>query len=323
MSVKLGVVMDPIESINVKKDTTLAMLLAAQKRGWVIHYMLQSDLYLDQGRAFASVQTLSVRDDPADWFSFGGKSDIALKDLDVILMRKDPPFDIDYIYSTYLLEQAQREGCMIVNNPRSLRDCNEKLFATQFPHCCPPLLVSSSLQKLKAFQQLHEDVIYKPLDGMGGTSIFRVKAKDPNLSVIIETLTLEERRQIMAQKFIPEIVAGDKRILMIDGKPVKYALARVPLVGETRGNLAAGGSGIAQELSDRDRWICEQVGPTLQEMGLLFVGLDVIGDFLTEINVTSPTCIREIDKAFNLDIAGDLMDCIQAKLDQRNSVRVN
>lgn len=323
MSVKLGVVMDPIESINVKKDTTLAMLLAAQRRGWVIHYMLQSDLYLDQGRAFASVQTLSVRDDPADWFSLGSKSDISLAELDVILMRKDPPFDIDYIYSTYLLEQAQREGCMIVNDPRSLRDCNEKLFATEFPQCCPPLLVSSSLQKLKAFQQLHEDVIYKPLDGMGGTSIFRVKPKDPNLSVIIETLTLGGRKQIMAQKFIPAIVAGDKRILMVDGTPVDYALARVPLVGETRGNLAAGGNGIAQELSDRDRWICEQVGPTLREKGLLFVGLDVIGDFLTEINVTSPTCIREIDKAFNLDIAGDLMDCIQAKLDQRTSVRVN
>lgn len=314
MSVKLGVVMDPIESINVKKDTTLAMLLAAQERGWVIHYMLQSDLYLDQGHAYASVQTLSVQDDPADWYSFGSKSTVALADLDVILMRKDPPFDMDYIYSTYLLEQAQRDGTLIVNDPRSLRDCNEKLFATQFPQCCPPLMVSSSLQKLKAFQQLHEDVIYKPLDGMGGASIFRVAAKDPNLSVIVETLTQGGRKQIMAQKYIPEIVKGDKRILMIDGKPVDYALARIPSVGETRGNLAAGGKGVAQELSDRDRWICEQVGPTLSEKGLLFVGLDVIGDFLTEINVTSPTCVREIDKAFNLDIAGDLMDCIQAKL---------
>lgn len=314
MSVKLGVVMDPIESINVKKDTTLAMLLAAQERGWVIHYMLQSDLYLDQGRAYASVQTLSVRDDPADWYSYGSKSDVALADLDVILMRKDPPFDMDYIYSTYILEQAQREGSLIVNDPRSLRDCNEKLFATQFPQCCPPLMVSSSLEKLKAFQQLHEDVIYKPLDGMGGTSIFRVAANDPNRSVIIETLTQGGRKQIMAQKYIPEIVKGDKRILVIDGKPVDYALARVPSVGETRGNLAAGGKGIAQELSDRDRWICEQVGPTLREKGLLFVGLDVIGDYLTEINVTSPTCAREINKAFNLDIAGDLMDCIQQKL---------
>ena len=314
MSVKLGVVMDPIGSINVKKDTTLAMLLAAQERGWVIHYMLQSDLYLEQGHACASVQTLSVQDDPADWFSFGNKFNVALAELDVILMRKDPPFNMDYIYSTYLLEQAQREGTLIVNDPRSLRDCNEKLFATQFPQCCPPLMVSSSLQMLKAFQQLHEDVIYKPLDGMGGTSIFRVAAKDPNLNVIIETLTMGGRKQIMAQRYIPDIIKGDKRILMIDGIPVDYALARIPSVGETRGNLAAGGKGVAQELSDRDRWICEQVGPTLREKGLVFVGLDVIGDFLTEINVTSPTCVREINKAFNLDIAGDLMDCIQKKL---------
>jgi len=229
-------------------------------------------------------------------------------------MRKDPPFDMDYIYSTYLLEQAQREGTLIVNDPQSLRDCNEKLFATQFPQCCPPLIVASSQEKLKAFHRHHEDVIYKPLDGMGGASIFRVKTADPNLSVVIETLTDNGRQQIMAQKFIPDIVNGDKRILMIDGKPVDYALARIPASGETRGNLAAGGSGVAQELTERDLWICEQIGPTLREKGLIFVGLDVIGDYLTEINVTSPTCIREIDKAFNLDIASDLMNCIQAKL---------
>lgn len=312
--VKLGVVMDPIESIVVKKDTTLAMLLAAQERGWVIHYMLQTDLYLDQGASRASMRTLSVKDDEQDWFSLGSSSDIALSELDVILMRKDPPFDVDYIYATYLLEQAQREGSLIVNDPQSLRDCNEKLFATQFPQCCPPLMVGCSTEKLKAFHQLHEDVIYKPLDGMGGTSIFRVTANDPNLSVIIETLTESGQKHIMAQKFIPEIENGDKRILLIDGEPVPYALARVPAVGETRGNLAAGGSGVAQELTDRDRWICEQVGPTAMEKGLLFVGLDVIGDYLTEINVTSPTCVREIDRAFNLDIAGDLMDCIQQKL---------
>ena len=314
MGVKLGVVMDPIQSITVKKDTTLAMLLAAQKRGWVIHYMLQSDMYLDQSEARATIQTLSVKDDEKDWFNLGSKSDIALSELDVVLMRKDPPFDMDYIYSTYLLEQAQRKGVMIVNDPQSLRDCNEKLFATQFPQCCPPLIVASSQEKLKAFHEQHEDVIYKPLDGMGGVSIFRVKAGDPNLSVVIETLTDNGRLQIMAQKFIPDIVNGDKRILMIDGKPVDYALARIPASGETRGNLAAGGSGVAQELTAKDRWICEQIGPTLREKGLIFVGLDVIGDYLTEINVTSPTCIREIDKAFNLDIAGDLMDCIQARL---------
>lgn len=315
MGIKLGVVMDPIESITVKKDSTLAMLLAAQKRGWVIHYILQPDMYLGQGQCRATTQALSVRDDEKDWFSLGNKTDIALSELDVVLMRKDPPFDMDYIYSTYLLEQAQREGVMIVNDPQSLRDCNEKLFATQFPQCCPPLIVSSSQEKLKAFQDQHEDVIYKPLDGMGGASIFRVKADDPNLSVVIETLSNNGRQQIMAQKFIPDIVNGDKRILMIDGKPIDYALARIPASGETRGNLAAGGSGVAQELTDKDRWICDQVGPTLREKNLLFVGLDVIGDYLTEINVTSPTCIREIDKAFDLDIAGELMDCIQAKLD--------
>lgn len=314
MGVKLGVVMDPIESIVVKKDTTLAMLLAAQKRGWIIHYMLQTDLYLDQGVSRASARTLSVQDDEQDWFSLGSSSDIALSELDVILMRKDPPVDVDYINTTYLLEQAQREGTMVVNHPQSLRDCNEKMFATQFPQCCPPFMVACSAEKLKAFHKEHEDVIYKPLDGMGGDSIFRVVASDPNLSVIIETLTMGGRKQIMAQKFIPEIANGDKRILLIDGEPVSYALARVPAVGETRGNLAAGGSGIAQELSDRDRWICEQVGPTVKEKGLLFVGLDVIGDYLTEINITSPTCVREIDRAFNLDIAGELMDCIQQKL---------
>ena len=314
MGVKLGVVMDPIESITVKKDTTLAMLLAAQKRGWVIHYMLQSDMYLDQGQARATIQNLSVKDDEKDWFSLGSKTDTALSELDVVLMRKDPPFDMDYIYSTYLLEQAQCEGVMVVNDPQSLRDCNEKLFATQFPQCCPPLIVASSQEKLKTFHKQHKDVIYKPLDGMGGASIFRVKAGDSNLSVVIETLTDNGRLQIMAQKFIPDIVNGDKRILMIDGEPVDYALARIPASGETRGNLAAGGSGVAQELTKKDRWICEQIGPALREKGLIFVGLDVIGDYLTEINVTSPTCIREIDKAFSLDIAGDLIDCIQAKL---------
>ncbi len=314
MSVKLGVVMDPIESITAKKDTTLAMLLAAQQRGWVIHYMLQSDLYMAQSESRAQARILSVRDDEQDWFTLGSHTDMALAELDIILMRVDPPFDMDYIYTTYLLENAQRAGSLIVNDPQSLRDCNEKLFATQFPQCCPPLVVGSSMEKLKAFHNQHRDVIYKPLDGMGGRSIFRVKPDDPNLSVIIETLTGGGVKHIMAQKFIPEITNGDKRLLLIDGKPVGHALARVPASGETRGNLAAGGSGVAQELSERDYWICEQVAPVLREKGLLFVGLDVIGDYLTEINVTSPTCAREIDRAVNLDIAGDLMECIQAKL---------
>ncbi len=314
MGVKVGVVMDPIESIIVKKDTTLAMLLAAQKRGWAIHYMLHFDLYMDQGSPRAQMRTLSVMDDEQNWFKLGNHSDQALGELDVILMRKDPPFNLDYIYSTYILEQAQREGTLIVNDPKSLRDCNEKLFATQFPQCCPPVLAASSENKLKAFHEEHEDVIYKPLDGMGGSSIFRAKKDDPNLSVIIETLTDGGSRQIMAQKYIPEIREGDKRILLIDGKPVEYCLARIPAMGESRGNLAAGGSGITQKLTDRDRWICNEVSPTLKEKGLLFVGLDVIGDYLTEINVTSPTCLREIDRAQNLDIAADLMDSIQQKL---------
>ena len=317
MTVKLGVVMDPIADINVKKDTTLAMLLAAQRRGWELYYMEQSDLSLDQGLARATVRRLSVEDNPESWFEVGSPQDIALSDLDVVLMRKNPPFDMDFIYSTYILEAAQREGTLVVNDPRSLRDCNEKLFATQFPQCCPPLIVAASAARLKAFHAEHGDVIFKPLDGMGGASIFRVKAGDPNLSVIIETLTDHGRQQIMAQKFLPEIVDGDKRILMVDGVPAEYGLARIPMSGETRGNLAAGGSGVAMPLTDRERWICSQVAPVLREKGLLFVGLDVIGDYLTEINVTSPTCVRELDRAHQLDIAGDLMEAIASKLAAR------
>ena len=317
MTVKLGVVMDPIADINVKKDTTLAMLLAAQRRGWELYYMEQSDLSLDQGLARATVRRLSVEDNPESWFEVGSPQDIALSDLDVVLMRKDPPFDMDFIYSTYILEAAQREGTLVVNDPRSLRDCNEKLFATQFPQCCPPLIVAASAARLKAFHAEHGDVILKPLDGMGGASIFRVKAGDPNLSVIIETLTNHGRQQIMAQKFLPEIVDGDKRILMVDGVPAEYGLARIPMSGETRGNLAAGGSGVAMPLTDRERWICSQVAPVLREKGLLFVGLDVIGDYLTEINVTSPTCVRELDRAHQLDIAGELMEAIASKLAAR------
>ena len=317
MTVKLGVVMDPIADINVKKDTTLAMLLAAQHRGWELYYMEQSDLSLDQGLARATVRRLSVEDNPESWFEVDSPQDIALSDLDVVLMRKDPPFDMDFIYSTYILEAAQREGTLVVNDPRSLRDCNEKLFATQFPQCCPPLIVAASAARLKAFHAEHGDVIFKPLDGMGGASIFRVKAGDPNLSVIIETLTDHGRQQIMAQKFLPEIVDGDKRILMVDGVPAEYGLARIPMSGETRGNLAAGGSGVAMPLTDRERWICSQVAPVLREKGLLFVGLDVIGDYLTEINVTSPTCVRELDRAHQLDIAGDLMEAIASKLAAR------
>ena len=316
MTVKLGVVMDPIESINYKKDSTLAMLLEAQERGWRLFYMEQQDLFLSDGVAKASMHALTVAEDPSRWFERGAPLTQPLSDLDVILMRKDPPFDNEFLYSTYMLECAERAGTLVVNRPQSLRDFNEKMFATQFPQCCPPLLVSRRIKELKRFHQQHLDVIYKPLDGMGGMSIFRVQQGDPNLNVILETLTLHGQRQIMAQKFIPEIIDGDKRILMVDAEPMPYALARIPAQGETRGNLAAGGSGQGVELSERDRWICSQVAPTLKSAGLLFVGLDVIGDYLTEINVTSPTCIRELDAQFALNISGKLMDAIAKKLNK-------
>ncbi|OGT69895.1 MAG: glutathione synthase [Gammaproteobacteria bacterium RIFCSPLOWO2_02_FULL_57_10] len=318
MTRRLGIVMDPIQTINYKKDTSLAMLMAAQERGWSLHYMEQSDLYLKDGVAFGLMRDLQVAWNDQQWFTLGEQHDEPLGDLDVILMRKDPPFDNEYIYSTYLLEQAENAGCLVVNKPQSLRDCNEKLFATQFPQCCPPLVVSNNTSVLRAFHAEHGDVIFKPLDGMGGSSIFRLKKDDPNVSVIIETLTGHGRTPIMAQRFIPDIVKGDKRILLIDGDPVPYALARVPMQGETRGNLAAGGTGVAQPLSDRDRWIASQVRDVVKAKGLLFVGLDVIGDYLTEINVTSPTCVRELNKAYNLDIAGDLMNCIEKKLSANN-----
>jgi glutathione synthase len=314
MTVNVGVVMDPIESIAYKKDSTMAMLWAAQDRGWSLHYMEQSDLFLDRGTARARMAPLKVFRDPQRWFERGEYRDQDLSELDVILMRKDPPFDNEYIYSTYILEAAERTGTLVVNRCQSLRDCNEKVFATQFPQCWPPLLVSADQARLKAFHATHEDAIFKPLDGMGGSAIFRVRAGDPNVNVILETLTRDGTQTIMAQQFIPQIEAGDKRILVINGEPVPYCLARVPLAGETRGNLAAGGRGVAQPRSDRDREIAETVAPALVEKGLLFVGLDVIGDYLTEINVTSPTCIREIDAAYDLDIGGQLMDCIAGEL---------
>lgn len=314
MTVKLGVVMDPIANINYKKDTTLALLWAAQARDWQLYYMEQKDLYLDRGEGRARMAHLTVFRDPNAWYNLDEAQDAPLADLDVILMRKDPPFDNEYIYSTYILEAAERTGTLVVNRCQSLRDCNEKIFATQFPQCCPPLLVSADMQRLREFRNEHDDTIYKPLDGMGGSAVFRVRPDDPNLGVILETLTLHGTRTIMAQKYLPEIADGDKRILMINGEAVPYCLARVPLAGENRGNLAAGGQGRPQPLTDRDRWIAEQVGPTLKEKGLYFVGLDVIGDYLTEINVTSPTCVREIDAGFDLDIGADLMDCIEQEL---------
>lgn len=317
MTIKLGVVMDPIDRITYTKDTTLALLLAARERGAELYYMEQQDLFLEQGQPRASACPLQVFADPRRWFELGEARKLDLTELDVILMRKDPPFDNEFIYSTYILEAAERLGTLIVNRPQSLRDCNEKIFATQFPQCCPPVLVSRSSARLREFHQQHQDVIFKPLDGMGGEGIFRCKADDPNLGVILETLTVRGTQTIMAQKFIPEISAGDKRILVVNGEAVPYALARVPAKGETRGNLAAGGSGVPQPLSERDQWIVDQVAPSLVEKGLIFVGLDVIGDYLTEINVTSPTCAREIDRAYGTNIGERLMLAIEQLLAAR------
>ncbi|MEZ5523762.1 MAG: glutathione synthase [Pseudomonadales bacterium] len=317
MSISIGIVMDPIADINYQKDSSFAMLWAAQQRGWNISYMEMGDLFIDCGIAKARMRPLSVRQDPNDFYSLGDALDRDLSELDVILMRKDPPFDNEFLYSTYILERAEAVGTLVVNRPQSLRDFNEKVFATQFPQCCPPVLVSRDMQRLKAFHRQHKDVIFKPLDGMGGMGIFRAGEQDPNVSVILETLTQHGQQQIMAQRFIPEISAGDKRILLVDGEPMPYALARIPSQGESRGNLAAGGRAEGVELSERDRWICQQVAPKLKESGLLFVGLDVIGDYLTEINVTSPTCIRQLDEMFGLDIGGKLMDCIEEKLATR------
>ena len=314
MAISLGVVMDPIADIKFYKDTTLALLLAAQERGWDLHYMEQKDLYLLQGEARANMRNLFVADNGDSWFELGLNEDRKLGDLDVIIMRKDPPFDNEYIYSTYILEAAQRDGALVVNDPRSLRDCNEKIFATQFPQCCPPVLVSRDMQRLRDFHKQHADVIFKPLDGMGGSRIFRCRQDDPNVGVILETLTEFGAQTIMAQRYIPAISEGDKRILVVDGEPVPYCLARIPAQGETRGNLAAGGTGVAQPLTEQDYWIVQQVAPTLKAKGLLFVGLDVIGTYLTEINVTSPTCAREIDKAYNTGIGSRLIDAIERRL---------
>ncbi|MDA0339470.1 MAG: glutathione synthase [Proteobacteria bacterium] len=309
--IKLGVVMDPIETINPKKDSTLAMLVAAQRRGWSLTYMTQSDLFIEDGRVMALQTGLTVSNSLDTWFEKQGTHAAPLADLDVVLMRKDPPFNMEYIYTTYLLELAEGEGLRVYNRPGSIRDSNEKLFALHFPQCCPPHVVSSNREVLESFFRTQGDVIYKPLDGMGGSSIFRVKADGSNLGVIIETLTANGETPVMAQRYIPEIRDGDTRILMIDGEPVPFGLARIPSAGETRGNLAAGGTGVGRELRARDRWICEQVGPELRARGLPFVGIDVIGDYLTEINVTCPTCIRELDAEFDLDIAGDFMTYIE------------
>lgn len=313
MPLKLGVVMDPIGSIAFHKDSTLALLLEAQARGWELYYMEQADLFLRDGETQARARRLKVAADPKHWFEFSAETTTPLTALDAILMRKDPPFDMQYLYTTTLLERAEARGVLVVNKPQALRDCNEKLFTAWFPSLAPPTLVTRDAARLRDFLAEHGDVILKPLDAMGGTSVFRLRAGDPNVNVVIETLTHDETEYTMAQRFIPEIAAGDKRILLVDGTPVPYALARIPAPGETRGNLAAGGRGIGVPLSARDRAICAEVGPVLRERGLLFAGLDVIGDWLTEINVTSPTCIRELDQLYGLNISAMLMDAIAAR----------
>lgn len=310
---KLGVIMDPIDGIKIRKDSTFAMLLAAARRGWRVEYMEIGDIFVDNAVPMARMRTLTVKDDPDDWFQFHDDRAVPLADLDVILMRKDPPVDTEYIYTTHLLEIAARAGVLVVNDPVSLRDVNEKLFINHFPQCIPPTLVTRSVARIREFLGRHREIVLKPLDGMGGMFIFRITQDDPNAPVIIESQTRFETRFVLAQKFIPEIMRGDKRILMIEGEPVSRALARIPKDGDFRGNLAAGGRGVGVELSDRDRWICSQIGPVLRSKGLVFVGLDVIGDYLTEINVTSPTCIRELDTIYGSDIAGDLLDAIAAR----------
>ena len=312
MSLDVVVVMDPIASIKIAKDTTFAMLLEAQRRGHRLHYVRPGGLSLHEGRAVAQVAPLSVREDKASWFTLGAFAELVFGPGQVVLMRKDPPVDAEFIYDTQVLAVAQRAGAQVVNDPQGLRDYNEKLAALLFPQCCPPTLVSRDAAALKAFVLAHGQAVLKPLDGMGGRSIFRSGTGDPNLNVILETLTDGGRKLTLAQRFIPDITAGDKRVLLVDGEPVEYCLARIPQGDEFRGNLAAGGRGEGRPLSERDRWIAAQVGPEMKRRGMRFVGLDVIGDYLTEVNVTSPTCVRELDAQFGLNIAGLLFDAIEA-----------
>ena len=323
MSRTLGVVMDPIESITPYKDTTLAMMLAASARGWTIHCIDQRDIYIDKGEVFARRRKVEVFDDNDRWFSSEEPVDAPLTENDIILMRKDPPFDMDYIYTTYLLEQAAKKGVLVSNRPSSLRDVNEKLSTAGFSELCPPMLVTTSSERLKAFIEEHEDAIIKPLDGMGGSGIYRLTPSDPNLNIILERSTLDDSRQIMAQRYIPEIVDGDKRVLVVNGRAVPFALARIPAQGETRGNLAAGGRGVPVPITAAEQRIVDTVAPSLLERGLMFVGLDVIGSYLTEINVTSPTCVRELDAHMQRDIDGhdykpgiadDYLDALDASL---------
>lgn len=318
MALNVAVVMDPIGSIKIAKDTSFAMLLEAQRRGHRLHYVIPGSLGVADGQPIAKLATLSVQDDPRGWFTLGEAAVRTLSSVDGLLMRTDPPVDTAYLHDTLVLEMAQAQGVLVVNDPVGLRDLNEKLAALLFPQCCPPTLVSRDPDLLREFIGKHGRCVLKPLDGMGGRSIFQVSHGDPNANVILETLLDGGRQLCMAQKYIPEIREGDKRILLVDGQAVPYCLARIPQGTEFRGNLAAGGRGEGRPLSDRDRWIADQVGPEMRRRGMLFVGLDVIGDFLTEVNVTSPTCVRELDQQFGLNIAGQLFDVIEARCETRH-----
>ncbi|MFZ0219910.1 MAG: glutathione synthase [Candidatus Aquirickettsiella sp.] len=309
----LAVIMDPIAGINPKKDTTLALLLAAQQRHWPIFYMEARDLFLVNDKPYARMYSLQVKDDVKNYFACGKETIAALESLSVILMRKDPPIDMQYVYTTQLLDKAEQQGVLVANRPQSLRDFNEKLFTLNFPDCCPPSLVTSSIHTAQKFLQEHQDIIAKPLDGMGGRSVFRLRINDPNSNVILETLTANNHSYMMVQRYIPEVRAGDKRIILINGEPCPYALARIPPPGETRANLAVGGKGQVVKLTERDVWICRQIGPSLREKGLLFVGIDVIGDYLTEINITSPTGVREIEAQCHVNISEQFIDTIFPK----------
>ncbi len=312
-TLSIGFIMDPIESVNTKKDSTFAMMLEAQRRGWKVYYLQQHDLFADDGVVSARMQQVSLRDNPADWYTVEAEEVCPLHELDAVLMRKDPPFDMEYIYSTYLLELAEKQGLLVVNKPASVRAANEKLFTAWFPQFSPETRVTRDMGRIRDFLAQHQHIVVKPLDGMGGKMIFQVHAADPNTGVILETITDYGKNTVMAQRFLPEFKQGDKRILLIDGVAFPYGLARIPAEGESRGNLAAGASAEGRELTEREQEICTQIGPVLKEMGLMFVGLDVIGDYVTEINVTSPTCIRELDKLYNANIAGLLMDAIVAR----------
>jgi glutathione synthase len=321
--ITLGMVMDPIASINHHKDTSFALLLAAQQRGWQLHYLEPADIYMLNGVVMGCSRLLQVRRSDTLWFDFGEQQTLPLCQIDVLLIRKDPPFDTHYLHLTQLLELAEREGTLVINRPQALRDCNEKLFATWFADLMPETLVTKQATLIRQFHEQQGEIILKPLDGMGGSRIFHLQRQDDNRSVVVEMLTQNGQCYCMAQRYLPEIKQGDKRVLLVDGLPVPYSLARIPAAGEARGNLAAGGRGEARPLTTRDRTIAEQVGPLLKQQGLLFVGLDIIGEYLTEINVTSPTCLQEIEAAYPISISGLLLDAIEQRLGLRGAKRAH